>query len=70
MQSRPLYRVEQWAADYMDGLSEYGFNASIYNDDQLARKLDLLFKADRNSLMTELASNAIAIYLLEKNANS
>ena len=31
--SRPLYRVEQWAADYMDGLSEYGFNASIYNDD-------------------------------------
>ena len=64
--SRPLYRVEQWAADYMDGLSEYGFNASIYNDDQLARKLDLLFKADRNSLMTELASNAIAIYLLEK----
>ena len=64
--SRPLYRVEQWATDYMDGLSEYGFNASIYNDDQLARKLDLLFEADRNSLMTELSSNAIAVYLLEK----
>ena len=37
--SRPLYKIEQWASDYMDGLSEYNFNASIYNDDQLARKL-------------------------------
>ena len=65
--SQPLYKVEQWAADYMDGLSEYSFNASIYNDDQLAKKLDLLFKADRNSLMAELSANAIAVYLLEKN---
>jgi len=64
--SRPLYKVEQWAAEYMDGLSEYGLNASIYNDDQLARKLDLLFKADRNSFMAELSSNAIDVYLLEK----
>jgi transposase len=65
--SRPLYQVEKWAADYMDGLTEYGFNASIYNDDQLARKLDLLFKADRNSLIAELSSNAIGVYRLEKN---
>lgn len=63
--SHPLYKVEQWAADYMDGLTEYGCNASIYNDDQLARKLDLLFKADRNSFMAELSSNAIDVYLLE-----
>jgi len=63
--SRPLYKVEQWAADYMDGLSEYAFNASIYNDDQLAKKLSLLFKADRNSFMAELSANAIAVYLLE-----
>ncbi|MCD6212382.1 MAG: IS1634 family transposase [Sulfurovum sp.] len=63
--SQPLYRVEKWAADYMDGLSEYDFNASIYNDDQLAKKLDLLFKADRNSFMAELSSNAIEVYLLE-----
>ena len=64
--SRPLYKIEQWAADYMDGLSEYSFNASIYNDDQLGKKLDLLFKADRNSLMAELTANAIAVYELEK----
>ncbi|EFK08086.1 conserved hypothetical protein [delta proteobacterium NaphS2] len=63
--SRPLYQVEKWAADYMDGLTEYGLNASTYNDDQLARKLDLLFKADRNSLITELSSNAIDAYLIE-----
>ena len=63
--SQPLYRVEKWAADYMDGLSEYDFNASIYNDDQLAKKLDLLFKADRDSFMAELSSNAIEVYLLE-----
>ena len=63
--SRPLYKIEQWASDYMDGLSEYNFNASIYNDDQLARKLDLLFKADRNSFIAELSANAIAVYLLE-----
>ena len=64
--SRPLYKIEQWAAGYMDGLSEYSLNASIYNDDQLAKKLDLLFKADRNSLMAELTANAIAVYQLEK----
>ena len=63
--SQPLYKVEQWAADYMDGLSEYGLNASIYNDDQIAKNLDLLFKADRNSFMSELTANAIWVYLLE-----
>ena len=67
--SQPLYKVEQWAADYMDGLTENGFNASIYNDDQIARKLDLLFKADRNSFMTELAGNAINVYLLKRTSS-
>jgi len=63
--SQPLYKVEQWAADYMDGLSEYGLNASVYNDDQIAKNLDRLFEADRNSLMSELTANAIGVYLLE-----
>jgi len=65
--SHPLYKVQQWAANYMDGLSEDGSNASEYNDDQLAKNLDRLFKADRNSFMTELSSNAIDVYLLETN---
>ena len=63
--SQPLYKIQQWAEDYMDGLSEYGLNASIYNDDQLAKNLDRLFKADRNSLMAELSANAIDVYNLE-----
>ncbi len=50
----------------MDGLTEYDFNASIYNDDQLAKKLDLLFKADRNSFMAELAANAIFVHMLKQ----
>ena len=65
--SHPLYKVQQWATDYMDGLSEYGLNASDYNDDQLAKNLDRVFKADRNSFMAELSSNAIDVYLLETN---
>jgi len=63
--SKPLYKVEEWLADYMDGLSEKPINAGSYNDDQLARKTDLLFNADRNSLMTELSSNAIRVHELE-----
>ena len=65
--SHPLYKVQQWAADYMDGLSENSLNASDYNDDQLAKNLDRLFKADRNSFMAELAANAIFVYMLETN---
>jgi len=63
--SQPLCKIEQWAAEYMDGLSESGLNASDYNDDQLAKNLDRLFDADRNSLMTELSANAIKVYQLE-----
>ena len=65
--SQPLYKIQQWAADYMDGLSECDHNASEYNDDQLAKNLDRLFKADRNSLMVDLSANAIEAYLLETN---
>ncbi len=65
--SQPLYKIQQWAADYMDGLSEWDHNASDYNDDQLAKNLDRLFKADRNSLMVDLSANAIQAYLLETN---
>ncbi len=49
----------------MDGLSEYGLNASIFNDDQLAKNLDRLFKADRNPPMAELSANTIVVYHLE-----
>ena len=63
--SHPLYKIEQWVADYTDGLSETPIHAAQYNDDQLAKNLDRLFDADRNSFMTELSSNAITVYTLE-----
>ena len=65
--SQPLYKIENWAANYMDGLTESGLNASDYNDDQLAKNLDRLFDADRSSLMTELSANAINVHQLETN---
>jgi len=63
--SHPLYKIQQWVADYTDGLSEYPLNASDYNDDQLVKNLDRLFDADRHSMMCELSSNAIDVYHLE-----
>lgn len=65
--SQPLYKIEHWVTNYMDGISESGRNASDYNDDQLAKNLDRLFDADRNSLMTELSANAIKVHQLETN---
>ena len=65
--TRPLYKVQEWLADYSDGMAEEGINASKYNDDQLGRCLDKLFEADRNSMMTELSSNAIQVHSLEIN---
>ena len=33
--SHPLYKIEQWVADYTDSLNELPIKASEYNDDQL-----------------------------------
>lgn len=63
--SRPLYKVEEWWADFTDGKGEAGRMAAPYNDDRLGRGLDALFQADRHSLMSELASRAIEIHELE-----
>jgi len=63
--SKPLYQVEEWLTDYMDGLGEEPLNASLYNDDQLGRCVDKLFDADRHTLMTELSANAVKVYALE-----
>jgi len=41
----PLYRVENWLHDMLDGMCEEHIEAAKYNDDRLARNLDLLFDA-------------------------
>jgi len=61
----PLYRMEDWLHDYLDGVTEGRFEAAKYNDDRLGRNLELLFDADRPSFMTELSANAIRVHRLE-----
>lgn len=64
--NRPLYKVEEWLADYTDGKGETITQAAKYNDDRLGRCcLDGLYQADRHSLMTELSATAIKTHALE-----
>jgi len=62
---RPLYKVSEWAADYLDGIGEQPQKASKYNDDCLGRSLDRLYECDRKSLMSELTANAVKAHNLE-----
>jgi len=63
--AKPLYRMEDWLHDYLDGVTERRFEAAKYNDDRLGRNLDLLFDADRPSFMAQLSANAIRAHQLE-----
>ena len=63
--AKPLYKVDEWLLDYLDGKAEDADNAAKYNDDRLARCLDELFYADRHSLMTEASVAAIKVHELE-----
>jgi transposase len=62
--NRPLYKVFEWLSPYADGLVGGTVNSSVYNDDRLGRSLDVLFVADRHSMMTELAIMAIKVHQL------
>ncbi len=62
--AKPLYRVEDWLHDYLDGVTEEHFEAAKYNDDRLARNLDLLFGADRASFLAELSAVAVVVHEL------
>jgi transposase len=63
--AKPLYRVEDWLHDYLDGVTEDRVEAAKYNDDRLGRSLDRLFAADRASFLTELSAKAIVLHQLE-----
>jgi transposase len=62
--AKPLYRVEDWLHDYLDGVTEGHVEAAKYNDDRLMRNLDLLFGADRASFLAELSATAIVVHQL------
>jgi len=63
--SKPLYKMEEFFIDYMDGQTEAPEIATKYNDDRYARDTDRLYQADRSSMLTEMASSAIQVYNLE-----
>jgi len=62
---KPLYRIEEWLENYLDGVTEERIEATKYNDDRLARTLDRLFEAERGSLMAEVSKMAIDVHSLE-----
>jgi len=64
---KPLYQVEEWIAEYTDGITEEIINASQYNDDRLGRSTDTLYEKDRATMMTEISSNAVRVHELETN---
>jgi transposase len=63
--AKPLYRMEDWLHDYLDGVTEMRCEAGKYNDDRLGRNLDLLFAADRASFLVELSATSIRVHRLE-----
>ena len=63
-ENKPLYKVCEWLSKYSDGLDGKPVEASLFNDDRLARALSALFQSDRHSIMTEVSCNAIAVHKL------
>lgn len=62
--NKPLYKVQEWLRQYSDGLRVDPVDASLFNDDRLARDLSALFRSDRHSLMTEVSCKAISVHKL------
>ena len=62
--NKPLYKVQEWLHQYSDGLVEEPVDASLFNDDRLARSLSALFRSERHLQMTEITANAISVHQL------
>jgi len=63
---KPLYQVPEWVEAFdpeLLGLSEK--ELKHLNDDRLGRDLDLLFRADRDTILTEVMVNAVEAFELE-----
>ena len=63
--SKPLYKMEEFFIDYMDGQTEAPEIATKYNDDRCARDTDRLYQADRASMLADAAASAIRVHTLE-----
>jgi transposase len=63
--AKPLYKIDEWCMEYLDGKAEDNKEAAKYNDDRLGRCLDVLYQADRHGMMTEASISAIEVHELE-----
>lgn len=61
---KPLYQIQEWLKSYADGQGEFGYASNKFTDDRLGEALDELYKADRQSIMTAISGQAIAIHEL------
>jgi len=61
----PLYQIQDWLKSYADGQGEFGYEANSFTDDRLGTALDALYNSERQSIMTEITSKAIALHKLD-----
>ena len=66
--SQPLYHVELWLKDFVDGIHKPADKAAVFNDDKLGRSLDILHGATRGDILSILSANAIKEHELEIDA--
>ncbi len=60
LERQPLYKLSEWAAHYDPHLVGLGNEKpSLLNDDRVGRSLDVLFDADRASLLTKVVLKVI-----------
>lgn len=63
---RPLYGLAEWASRFEPALLGMPAEAPAYfNDDRVGRCLDVLFRSDRASLMTEIVVHAVEEFDLD-----
>jgi len=66
LEREPLYGLAGWAASFEPGLVGLApGEGALLNDDRVGRALDLLFDADRGTLLTELTLRAISEFAVD-----
>jgi transposase len=66
IERQPLYQLGEWAAAYdplLIGLAEVA--ATVLNDDRVGRSLDVLFDADRATLLTRIVLKVIQEFSID-----
>jgi transposase len=66
LERQPLYKLSEWAARFDPHLVGLGdAKPSLLNDDRVGRSLDVLFDADRASMLTNIVLKAIDEFCID-----